>query len=409
MKPFFSVLAIAALAGVVLCCVLLLAGTAQTESGSKHSQIDQDVFPTYEYPALPAPGEPKPSVEVSETVYDFGLMDVMTEGEHEFVIRNGGEGPLVLKQGETTCSCTISTVQSGGVVPPGGEATIKLAWETQAGHIEDYRQTAVILTNDADNRTVKLVIKGTVRSFLLVVPPIWNMSEVSVFDLPVKQLFVMGSASPKPFEITKIESSIPDYLSYGEIKPASEESLDRIRTLSDYSDLENVWEVELTLNPGMPMGRFRESVVFHTNITRDDKEGNPVTLDPFELRVYGRITGDINFQGRDFEQQRWVLKFGNVPSATGKSGKLYMYTRGQVVNPRVKLVEPDLLQVTIAEQTQGIYELDVTVPPGTAPCNYMGMADKEGNAQIGRIILETDHPVEKELLVLVQFAVQQNY
>jgi hypothetical protein len=409
MKPFISVLAIAALAGVVLCCVLLLAGSAQTQFGKDRPRIDHELIKKFEYPRLPPEGAPKPSAVAIEPVYDFGLMDVMTEGKHEFIIRNVGEGNLVLKQGETTCSCTISTIQSDGVVPPGGEANVKLEWDTKAGMIEDYRQTAEILTNDADNRTIQLVVKGTIRSFLLVVPPIWTNQVINAYE-PTKKRFVIASASPEPFEVTKVESSIPDFLSY-EIKPVSKESLELVRTLSGFADLKNAWDVDVTVKPGMPQGRFLESLTFHTNITKLDKDGNVTTLPPHKMRFDGKITGDVTFFGEQFEDDRQVVKLGNVITSTGKTSTLFMYTHGvaEDIHPKIKSKEPEFLDVDISkEPTPGVFKIEITVPPGTPPCSYMGIADEQGRPVIGRILIETENSRPKELLLLVQFAVRQN-
>lgn len=411
MKPLFSLLAVAVLAGVVVCCALILGSSAPTQIGSQRPHIESYSVPTYEHPKPPGPNEPKPRVKVDEDVYDFGLMDVMTEGQHQFIIRNVGEGPLVLKQGETTCSCTISTIQSDGVVPPGGEASVKLSWETKSGGVEDYRQTAEILTNDALNPTIKLVVKGTVRSFLVMLPPVWIIPKASPSE-PTKQTVILASPSLHPFEITKIESSIPEDLTYDAPRPASKESLKRMQELSGYKDMKYAWEVDVTLGTGMPSGRFFESMKFYTNIEKKDKDGNTVVLPPQHLRVEGLITGDIDFFGRDFERARRVLMLANVPSATGKTGKLFMYTGGakQDIHPRVKSTDPDFLQVSItkAEEGQGAaYEVQITVPAGTLPCNYMGIADEQGRPRIGRVLLETDDAVEKELLLLVQFAVEQ--
>lgn len=409
MKPFISLLAIVVLAGTVLCGVLLLVGSAQTHFAEDRPRVDHTVFKTYEYPELPAEGEPLPRALADQPVWDFGLMDVMSDGQHEFVIRNLGEGDLVIKQGETTCSCTISTLESDGVVPPGGEATVKLEWNTGSGTIEDYRQTAEILTNDADNRTIRLVVKGTIRSFLLVIPPVWRNEVITAYE-PATKRFVFASASPDPFEITKVESAIDEFLSY-EIKPVSDESLELVRTLSGFAELENAWDVDLTVKPGMPQGRFREPIIFHTNITKRDKDGNVTTLDPYELLFDGRITGDITFFGQDFHKDRQVVKMGNVPSSTGKTSTLYMYTKAiaEDVHPRLKSKEPELLDVQISEHTtSGVFKIEIAVPPDTAPCTYMGAVDENGRPVIGRVLIETDHARPKELLLLVQFAVGRN-
>src|SRR5687767_3196483 len=76
--------------------------------------------------AKPLGQDSKLEIEGGST-YNFGQMDRHAKGEHTFVIRNVGSTPIGLKQGQTTCKCTISEMKDGEL-KPGDSIPIKLMW-----------------------------------------------------------------------------------------------------------------------------------------------------------------------------------------------------------------------------------------------------------------------------------------
>src|SRR6476620_4482600 len=68
-----------------------------------------------------------PRIVVDQAHYDFGSMQRGTSKSHEFVIRNVGNAPLKIRNGGTTCKCTLSKVEDESI-PPGGSTMVKLEW-----------------------------------------------------------------------------------------------------------------------------------------------------------------------------------------------------------------------------------------------------------------------------------------
>src|SRR5215213_9795469 len=101
-----------------------------------------------------------PHIVVDEPHYDFGSMQRGTSKSHEFVIRNTGNAPLKIRNGGTTCKCTLSKVADESIAP-GGSTTVKLEWTAKSDG-GPFRQTATILTNDPTQSQVELVVEGQI-------------------------------------------------------------------------------------------------------------------------------------------------------------------------------------------------------------------------------------------------------
>ena len=133
---------VAAVAGVAVG-----AGTAFLQRSSPWTVGDLRVTST--------PVGPAPQVEAIETRHAFGTLGTGGVGSHEFVVRNAGGGPLTLRKGTTSCTCTVSDFEAieGGsadgtrVVPPGDETKIRVQWKAKPPG-GPFRQQATILTDD---------------------------------------------------------------------------------------------------------------------------------------------------------------------------------------------------------------------------------------------------------------------
>src|SRR5262245_14260200 len=112
---------------------------------------------------IPVAENAKPEAVAPQRDHDFGIMDPMTEGTHDFVIRNEGVAPLRLKVGPTTCKCTVAGVADREIMP-GASTTVTLAWNT--GHQIYYSHSATIFTNDPHNDKFEFRLHGKVRMLI---------------------------------------------------------------------------------------------------------------------------------------------------------------------------------------------------------------------------------------------------
>ena len=75
------------------------------------------------------PDAPAPKVVVNQSRYDFNTLDLASAGSHEFVFSNAGKAPLKLAAGQTSCRCTMSSIEEKEI-PPGGSTKVKITWKS---------------------------------------------------------------------------------------------------------------------------------------------------------------------------------------------------------------------------------------------------------------------------------------
>ena len=117
-------------------------------------------------PKPPSPGL-APKVIVEQDEFDFGNAELGDVGRHQFVIKNEGRGPLILTKGETSCVCTLSSIEQPEV-PPGGSTKVEVEWHPKAHG--PFRQSAQVLTNDPKRSRFELVVYGDVVSSYRIDP-----------------------------------------------------------------------------------------------------------------------------------------------------------------------------------------------------------------------------------------------
>lgn len=107
--------------------------------------------------------KPQPRLEVAESTFDAGSARAGSSVRHEFVVRNTGEGDLIILRIKPGCGCTV--VNYPRIIPAGREGlvTMKVRLSEQwAG--ERIRQTSVMETNDPKARLTSLAVTALVAA-----------------------------------------------------------------------------------------------------------------------------------------------------------------------------------------------------------------------------------------------------
>ncbi|MFO8234321.1 MAG: DUF1573 domain-containing protein [Bacteroidales bacterium] len=102
--------------------------------------------------------EEKPVIKFEETVYNYGEIEVNSDGTCEFEFENTGEEPLLLTKVRAACGCT-SPKWPKKPVKPGETETIKVKYNTR---IKGSFTKSVMVYSNAEDSPVKLTIKGKV-------------------------------------------------------------------------------------------------------------------------------------------------------------------------------------------------------------------------------------------------------
>lgn len=337
------------------------------------------------------------AVVVDGRKYDFGKGQRFTKMKHTFVIKNEGTAPLTLKKGSTSCRCTLSILESESI-QPGESAEVTLEWKMNvAGRL--FRQTADINTNDPDDPKITLEIEGKITDMLRLDPDDIVFSSISDSEGGRAQ-FRFYAYDMDDFRIVEHEFGNEESASFFDLT-CEELTPDDLKKEPGATA---GYLVTLIAKPGLPLGAINQTILLTTNVEEAPK---------LELPVTGIVVGDISIVGPGvFDYENNMVRFGRVKSAEGAKTSLRLLVKGPYrrdVQLKIKEVSPDdVLAASLGEPQQvnngAVYMhlLTVEVLKGSRTVNCLG----SDLGEYGRVVIETTHPVTKEVTVYVRFTVQ---
>lgn len=337
-------------------------------------------------------------VEGSET-FHFGVMEHGTEGEHVFLFRNEGSGPVKLGPSESSCSCTVGAI-SKSELAPGEEAQVAVKF-TPKDFQAEFRQTvSVAVAGDPNRSRVMLTIEGRVDQTVRPSP-----NEIVFAQLPAGESrtaeIVLYSYRAADFAIAAWDWAEQSHADKFDVatRPLTPEELARDKDALGGAML------AVTAKPGLPLGAISRTIRLTTN---------QAGMAPLELPVRGAVVSDIDFVagGDDFAREHNMLRLGLVPSGEGKKMTIHIVVKGKhrdSTELTVGETDPnDALRATLGERrsiNEGktyMYPLTIEVPAGTRPMARLG--SQQG--KLGSITIASTHPDVKEIVLYVQFVVE---
>jgi hypothetical protein len=434
---------------VAVVVFLVLTGGAlamhfRQQSVAQREAPSTPVEPEEEVP-VPSKTGPHPKfVVVGETVHNFGVMEHMQEGEHEFRIRNEGQAPLkmVALKRDHTCQCTLGSLGQSGL-QPGEETVVKMNWTIKSASTM-FEHSAKIRTNDPENEVTAFRVRGVVGRRLAVKPAL----EITLGLLPEKEAtnrsIVVYSEVVDAFEITKLDPSHPliqvtptplnaeqlKLLTAEAFSPDEQQAMQqrmkaeidkglpedvRSAQLADKQDetplkapeAKSGYELKVSFQPGFPVGKVRESLQIHTNIPNGLQKDAPV-FPPLHVSFTGSRTGPVQITGTPgsfWSPTESILRLGRFSAKEGKKARLNIYVTKaeQDVTVTDVAIDPPLLKYefrkdeTFEAPGRDMYELVVEVPPGGAPLSRGGVD------RLGSVVLQTNHPEAKTIKFDLEF------
>ncbi|MCR9116496.1 MAG: DUF1573 domain-containing protein [bacterium] len=333
---------------------------------------------------------------VGDKTFNFGVAPVHVTGHHTFLIKNLGNANLELKEGKSTCQCTVGKL-TDGIVKPGETTEVVLEW-TPKSFALDFKHSAQVLTNDPNQPVISLAVEGTVTADSRVVP-----LNISLGDF---------TSSSKRTASFRIYGYLRDDLELKtiEIVPTSHSELFHLTTrpltseeLVDEANAQSGVAVTITIDPGLPIGTVEQTVRFTTNGKDAEQQ---------EIPINGRVVGDISFLPlkTKFYKTSSVLVIGLVKSQEGADETLHLVVKGPHRDD-VKLsidneTLPEYLNVQVGEpRSLGggksiLYPLEIGIAKEALPVNHTS-----DNAV--KVTIQSTHPTIKEVIFYVDFAIVQ--
>jgi hypothetical protein len=102
-----------------------------------------------------------PKASLSEDVFNFGTINGGQKVTHDFILKNNGQDPLIIRKVSTTCGCTASEPDKYEI-PGGGQTTIKCTFDSRGKNGKQF-QTVTMITNDPLASEMVIRILGTVQ------------------------------------------------------------------------------------------------------------------------------------------------------------------------------------------------------------------------------------------------------
>ncbi|MGE3313534.1 MAG: DUF1573 domain-containing protein [Planctomycetaceae bacterium] len=295
-----------------------------------------------------------PRADVASFKHDFGQMAVGDEKRHVFTIRNTGRQPLKLEAGETSCKCTLSKLDRGELAS-GESANVELVW-TPDEPAEEFKQMAVIHTNDPKRSQLRFAVTGRVVAIVAVTPSkAWQIGEV----LDGKATEVSGaiySEARDGFKLLKVSTSSPHITA--SFEPLSATELERLKARSGYA-------VRTLVSPEIPVGPFDEKLTLETDVP-----GREI----HSIDLYGERPGPLRLIGKRWSVEERTFHLGNFSAADGRAAKLSVFLRNTPWRETSLVVlgtSDKHLKATVerdrefASEHQSHFPLTIEVPPGS--------------------------------------------
>ena len=114
-----------------------------------------------------AGGPDGPIIHIDPITYSFPSAFEGQTLSHDFIVTNRGSTDLEIKDVTHQWGCVVTRYDR--VIPPGGTGTVTLAVDTSRV-IGEFQKRAVVWSNDSEQRSVALYLKGEVTPLISLEP-----------------------------------------------------------------------------------------------------------------------------------------------------------------------------------------------------------------------------------------------
>ena len=100
-----------------------------------------------------------PDITFKTTTYDYGDIEMGSDGSYSFGFTNTGNEPLILSKPRSSCGCTVPAWPKEPILP-GETNEIKVTYNTTK--VGAFNKTVTVYSNAKNNSAIILRIKGKV-------------------------------------------------------------------------------------------------------------------------------------------------------------------------------------------------------------------------------------------------------
>ncbi len=190
----------------------------------------------------------KPTIKFEEPQFNFGTIRQGDKVDHEFKFKNAGTDILKITNVSTSCGCTAAG-PSSQEIPPGGEGTIKVTFNS-GNFLGQITKNVFVNSNDPDQPQARLGLVGAIETDVTATPAqvFFGMIEQGQ---PATRVLNVKQGGQKELNVTNVETNLAFVTA--KLIP---ESAGKVKS----------YNVELTLNPDAPVGKFDGKLKVYTNL-----------------------------------------------------------------------------------------------------------------------------------------------
>jgi len=338
----------------------------------------------------------RPQVTADSATHNFGVMDSRSKKSHEFVLTNRGTAAASLVKGPTSCRCTVFELEKT-TLDPGESTKATMEWHAKNSR-GPFRQTAMVQVTGGEPPEIVLTIEGRVLNAVKLDPEEWAINIGA--GTGIAQDLALFTFSQEPIKVLKHEVLEAETAAFFDVKIAP---MPPERVAAE-PEAKGGCLIRVSVKPGLPLGPFRQRI----RVTTDFKDAPEV-----EIPIWGKVVSELSITGvgTKYDEGTGVFMVGVVESREGAERQLLVLARGndrKDLKLKVGEVVPDWLKVEIGPPREILggnvvqYPVTIRIPKGSRPAQHLG-PEKES---MGKVTLETSHPVAPKLPIYVRFAVK---
>ena len=345
--------------------------------------------------ALPL-SENSPKIDISETTFDFGILEGDVGGTHDFVVKNIGKSSLTLKLGHKSCSCT-DIIFSTTSLSPGKEAKITLIWNNRQSVRGAYSHGATILTNDPLKEEFVINVVGNYSAPIFSLPNTVTMQGVMSGKRSTAKFRVFGFEDP-PLEIQGFEWNDKEHFN---IEVTKSELTDQEKEERSRKGAKSVYDGLITVEPGLPLGHFRERFRMISNSVKDKS---------FAIPLEGQMIGNFQVISPDYDREKGILDIGQTRRGVPLVKNVviqFAQHGGEAPVFEMASVRPEWLKATLGEmkETSGTSRTISLAVEVTGEA-FLGTFRGPEPEQYGEIMIKTNLEGLGEIRIPVAFVVE---
>jgi len=284
-----------------------------------------------------------PKLVVAEKIRDMGTVAQGEVLNVDFELVNEGDETLLIKAVRPTCGCTVADFDRE--IAPGKTGYVKAKLETRdfSGPIS---KSILIMTNDAQDPTLTVVIKTVVHPYVEILPRALVRFNAVQHEPMNQKIIVVAAEEEKNFVVTGVKSSVP-YL-VATVSPLSKDQLLAGKSAQQYV-------VSLSMKDDAPIGPVNAVLNVETNHPK---------AKTVPVRVFGVLRSLLHVTPSQ-------VQFGSV-SAKKKPGRNIIVVNNRAGGVQVEVTgaqvdDPAFETEVVTIEDGRRYQITVTIKPDASP------------------------------------------